>query len=259
MARDGYTPRSEIYATLLAEWDLAGMSPDTLNDDFRSGLAKYAVAYPGLVPMLKALRHQGLRPGLITNSLRTSQAPKVEALALEQYLDAILISEVEGVRKPDPEIFRRALMRVGATPPYAMFVGDHPVFDVADAGAKSFGLKTMWKRNDAWPAPDAPTQSSMSWRNLRMRSERSLSRFPLARIRGSSKSSRPKQWQVITRGLRNRFYRWIVRGRKRISRGRSARRLKLLAKMLGESQIASYYCNVSSCDHHVVKGVAGNH
>jgi putative hydrolase of the HAD superfamily len=150
----GYTPKPEVYAALLAEWHLRGVCPETLSDDFHVAFAKHAVAYAGMVPMLDALRRQGLRLGLVSNGTHQSQAPKVAALALEQYLDAILISEVEGVPKPEREIFCRALERVGASPSHAVFVGDHPVFDIATA--KSLGLKTVWKRNNVWSAPDAP-------------------------------------------------------------------------------------------------------
>lgn len=36
----------------------------------------------------------------------------------------------------------------------AVFVGDHPTFDTA--GAKSSGLKTVWKPNSVGPPPSDP-------------------------------------------------------------------------------------------------------
>jgi len=41
-----------------------------------------------------------------------------------------VISGIEGVEKPDPQIFRIALERSGVAPEHAVYVGDHPFFDV---------------------------------------------------------------------------------------------------------------------------------
>jgi putative hydrolase of the HAD superfamily len=63
-------------------------------------------------------------------------------------MDAILISETEGLRKPDPELFQRAAGRVGASVDRCCFVGDHPSVDVA--GAMAAGLQAFWKRTSYW-------------------------------------------------------------------------------------------------------------
>jgi len=70
-------------------------------------------------------------------------------LGLEHSFDAILVSEEEGVRKPDAEIFRRALARCGVDAREALFVGDHPVADVE--GAHRAGLLAVWKHVPYWP------------------------------------------------------------------------------------------------------------
>jgi putative hydrolase of the HAD superfamily len=72
---------------------------------------------------------------------------------VHHFFDAILISEVEQVRKPHPAIFERALQRLRTTAEEAVYVGDHPEADVS--GAKGAGLKAIWKRNPYWPAPEA--------------------------------------------------------------------------------------------------------
>jgi putative hydrolase of the HAD superfamily len=64
--------------------------------------------------------------------------------------------DVDGVLF-DPAIFLRAANRVGVTAARACHVGDHPVVDVW--GARSAGLRTIWKRVDYWtpPAETVPT------------------------------------------------------------------------------------------------------
>jgi putative hydrolase of the HAD superfamily len=63
--------------------------------------------------------------------------------------DVVLISEEEGIRKPDARIFDRARERCGVDhPSEAMFVGDHPEVDVA--GAHAAGMVAVWKRVPYW-------------------------------------------------------------------------------------------------------------
>ena len=57
----------------------------------------------------------------------------------------------ETVKKPDPEIFRRALGALKIRPEEAVFVGDNPESDIA--GAKAVGMKTIWMRDSFWPEP----------------------------------------------------------------------------------------------------------
>jgi putative hydrolase of the HAD superfamily len=79
------------------------------------------------------------------------QSAKLECLALPAMFDTVLISEAEGVHKPDPEIFRRALERLGVDAPRACYVGNHPDVDVA--GAKAAGLKAVWRRDPFFEPP----------------------------------------------------------------------------------------------------------
>jgi putative hydrolase of the HAD superfamily len=52
-------------------------------------------------------------------------------------------------RKPQVEIFQRAMNRLGVSAEDSVFVGDHPEVDIA--GAKGAMMKTIWKRNSSWP------------------------------------------------------------------------------------------------------------
>ncbi len=63
-----------------------------------------------------------------------------------------MISELEKVRKPEAEIFLRALRNLGVTPNESVFIGDHPDTDVM--GAKRIGMKSIWKRDLGWQEPE---------------------------------------------------------------------------------------------------------
>ncbi len=100
---------------------------------------------------LAGLQGQGLRLGVITNSGTAFQLNTIRVLGIESYFSAVLISEAEGIKKPEPAMFHRAVARLGVAANESMFVGDHPVVDVM--GARSAGLHGIWKRDDYWEPP----------------------------------------------------------------------------------------------------------
>ena len=111
---------------------------------------------------LDELRRQRLKLAVVTNGASMRQRRKIAALGLADAFDAILVSEEEGVRKPEAELFRRALARCGVAAHEALFVGDHPVADVE--GAYRAGLKAAWKFVPYWPpvVADAPVIRELS-------------------------------------------------------------------------------------------------
>lgn len=98
--------------------------------------------YPGAEACLKALRgHYHI--GVIANqSLGT--AKRLEKLGIGKYIELVIASAEEGVAKPDPEIFHRALYRAGCKPEEAVMVGDRLDNDILPA--KQLGMKTVWCR-----------------------------------------------------------------------------------------------------------------
>ncbi|WP_338152459.1 HAD family hydrolase [Indiicoccus explosivorum] len=90
---------------------------------------------------------------MITNGRTAFQLAAIQSLGIEDFFDVILISEREGLRKPDPRIFNKALDAIGAEPKETIFVGDHPMNDIA--AAKAVGMRTIWKRNSQWKTAEA--------------------------------------------------------------------------------------------------------
>jgi putative hydrolase of the HAD superfamily len=142
---DGYAPRRELFAGTLARFELPAELADTLLPDYRAGFPGACVLFPDALQTLSSLRAAGLKLGLITNGSVRMQSGKLRCLALEPAFDTVLISDGEGVSKPDPEIFRRALERLGTNASDAVFVGDHPDVDVS--GARAAGMKAVWRRD----------------------------------------------------------------------------------------------------------------
>jgi putative hydrolase of the HAD superfamily len=98
-----------------------------------------------MVEMLDALKGKKMKLGMITNGFERFQDNNIKALHISEYFDEILISESEGIKKPDPAIFIRATSRLGVKPEEAVFVGDHPTNDI-EASLK-VGMKAIWKED----------------------------------------------------------------------------------------------------------------
>jgi len=92
---------------------------------------------------LTRLRDEGYRLGVVSSA---GYPPFVEMalemLGLRTFFSEVVTSAGEGIYKSDPEIFRRAAARLGATPEEAVHIGDHAVYDVQ--AAKKAGLSAIW-------------------------------------------------------------------------------------------------------------------
>jgi len=144
----GYTPKDTVYSQLSSEFSLPPGSSELLYTDFYAHYHRHAIGFPNLQPTLRRLREQGVSLGIVTNGSESHQRATIRALEIESYFDAILVSEAEGVRKPDPRIFRRVCERLHVTPAETIYVGDHPEVDIE--GARSSGLWSVWRRDPYW-------------------------------------------------------------------------------------------------------------
>jgi putative hydrolase of the HAD superfamily len=106
---------------------------------FRAAWAEVWRAFPDTRPALARLSERGVALAVISNWDR--RLPRIlDDLGLTGYFATITVSSVEGVEKPDPEIFRRTLDRLGVAPHRALHVGDSPREDceaAADAGLEA--------------------------------------------------------------------------------------------------------------------------
>ena len=102
--------------------------------------------------------------GLISNNMIESVTGPFEYLGLGKFFDVVVISAQEEVDKPDPEIFHRALKRMGVTALEAMMVGDHPIDDVQ--GSKVVGMTAVWV-NRSGAETDLDVEPDYTITNLR--------------------------------------------------------------------------------------------
>lgn len=94
------------------------------------------------------MKGNGVLIGIITNGKGKFQMDNIKALGIDKYTDTILISEWEGIKKPDPRIFKAALEKLDVSAKDSVFVGDHPEKDIN--AARSVGMRTIWKKDHQW-------------------------------------------------------------------------------------------------------------
>ncbi|MFN6496345.1 MAG: HAD family hydrolase [Nostoc sp. DedQUE01] len=147
----GHARKDKVYQQLVSDLSIDKVSWQDLLNDFEANFIHYCVSFPGVQSTLDSLKVEGYTLGIITNGREKLQKLKIEKLGIEQYFEVILISEVEGIKKPDAEIFNRALKKLEVKAGESVFIGDDPVNDIF--GANSVGMKTIWKRNLYWQEP----------------------------------------------------------------------------------------------------------
>jgi putative hydrolase of the HAD superfamily len=107
-----------------------------LLDDLYAAFARADVwrLFPEVVTTLEALRAQSLRLAVISN-WDTRLPDILRHLELDRYFAEVTVSSIEGVEKPDPEIFRCTVERLGVAAEETLHVGDSPREDCHGAAA----------------------------------------------------------------------------------------------------------------------------
>jgi HAD superfamily hydrolase (TIGR01549 family) len=107
-----------------------------------------------VAPALDRFRRLGLKLVVVSNANGTVRA-KLERLGLAAGFDHILDSHEEGVEKPDPRLFDRALVRSGASRATTLHAGD--LYEVDVVGARAAGLRVVLvDRGSLYEGVDCP-------------------------------------------------------------------------------------------------------
>ncbi|MEW2290689.1 HAD-IA family hydrolase [Streptomyces sp. NPDC047841] len=99
---------------------LLGIAPDNLMGrifaDLRPETAVIAAA--------AAARRAGVKVGILSNSVGLTPWNLYDGYEVDDLYDAVVLSELHGTRKPEPEIFRLVLERLGLPAEECVFVDD---------------------------------------------------------------------------------------------------------------------------------------
>jgi putative hydrolase of the HAD superfamily len=96
----------------------------------------------GAKKLLRQIQQQ-FKVGLISNFTHAPVIYKsLRKVGINEFFNAVVVSEENGWRKPSPQIFQDTLNQLQATAQEAIFIGDSPLEDIK--GAKDTGLKTVF-------------------------------------------------------------------------------------------------------------------
>lgn len=117
----------ELGRSTQTEWNetigaILGIPPQGLMGRLLGGLARE----PEVVAAAEAARAAGARTAMLSNSFGTEPFNVYEELGLLPLFDVVVLSGPEGVRKPDPEIYRRTTGRLGLPHHRCLLVDDQP-------------------------------------------------------------------------------------------------------------------------------------
>lgn len=155
----GYRPRRELAAAIVDRLCPSARVP-AIEQRLQLEVIESISCFPGVLEGLRRLRAGGAELVLVTNGTVAQQTEKLRRTGLDALLDRVVISEVVGVKKPDPRIFARAVegLENGRE---TWMVGDHPSADIE--GGRAAGFATAWvSQGKSWPHPWTPTFSAPS-------------------------------------------------------------------------------------------------
>ena len=145
---NGYTWKDKVYSTLLCEYNITTLTPEQLLHDYITNFRHHCIPFPNMHELLQQLKQLNIKIGIITNGFTEFQMSNLQALNIHTYTNTILVSEAEGIKKPHPEIFERALQKLNVKAEECLYVGDHPENDAL--GSEQVGILGVWKRDLFW-------------------------------------------------------------------------------------------------------------
>ncbi len=134
--------RRQAWGTALAATGVDGALVDQVVDLYAHARRETYTLFPESLPLLRRLRAQGIHLGLITNGPADLQREKITMMGLACEVDQLRIAGEEGVSKPDPAIFHRALHAAAIAPDRALMIGDSWEKDIL--AARAVGMAALW-------------------------------------------------------------------------------------------------------------------
>lgn len=144
--QNGYVWKDKVYAQLINIFNIIDLSADDLQDDYINNFCNQCLPYPNLKETLDILSSNGYKLGIITNGKYPFQYNNIKSLQIVQYMDVILVSEKENIKKPNPLIFERAAKNLDLELYECLFVGDSLRNDYE--ASKKAGMHSIYRLNN---------------------------------------------------------------------------------------------------------------
>ena len=132
------------YLSSMADFQIQATSveADLLQQKFNESVANFVHPFPGLKSLLRTLRDDHIKLGIITNGTLSIQKSTIAGLGLSSFFsdNTIFVSEAYQIAKPNPTIFQIAQHTLQAEK--CLFIGDSVEHDVV--GAKKAGWDVVY-------------------------------------------------------------------------------------------------------------------
>ncbi|KZN51111.1 pyrimidine 5'-nucleotidase [Pseudoalteromonas luteoviolacea] len=151
--QEGKIDAHTLQVTRFTAWgDKLSISPETLNIGFLNSMAQICTPLPGAESLLKAL-NPNTSMSIITNGFSALQQKRLNKTGFSHFFDQVVISELVGVAKPDPQVFEHTFDLLGnPNKNQVLMVGDTPKSDIL--GANRFGIDSCWLQHEGQVCPE---------------------------------------------------------------------------------------------------------
>lgn len=152
----------------LVEWDVPEVAAEMLRsytdyvtpdfvdrffDAYYKPVDTLLFIYDDTLETLEKLRQKYSKIGLISNTVFPERVHRYELakFGIEPYLDFAIFSSTFRLRKPHPDIFRKAAEMAGFKPEECVYIGDRYIEDVT--GPNGIGMPAILKRKEGREYP----------------------------------------------------------------------------------------------------------
>ncbi len=117
---------------------IEGISPEEVLIRYRQLIEEKTKPDPDVIKTFRFLRRRGIKVALLSNERSARMKMFLKRTKVKSLLDAIVVSEEEGVEKPHPLMFEKVSRELGIKFSEMIMFGDS---EVTDGGGKKLGLR----------------------------------------------------------------------------------------------------------------------
>ncbi|WP_298484230.1 YjjG family noncanonical pyrimidine nucleotidase [uncultured Maribacter sp.] len=128
----------KVFDTL--EYKVQDQLVHKLSEDYIAHLSSFNHLFPNAIEILEYLK-PNYKLHIITNGFQVVQEKKLKNSNIRDYFSYVIDSEMAGVKKPNPKIFKMALDKANTIPQKSIMIGDSIEADIL--GAKAVGFHTL--------------------------------------------------------------------------------------------------------------------
>ena len=139
--REGKINKNELrFQRLKITFDTLGNSIsneliDLLSDQYIEYLSSYNHLFPNAMEVLDYLK-PNYKLHIITNGFQEIQDKKLQSSNIHNYFKHVINSEMAGVKKPNPVIFKLALEKANTIPDKSLMIGDSLEADILEQSGR---------------------------------------------------------------------------------------------------------------------------